>query len=142
MYNSYSMYPLSDPFIRTFMIDNNTNQDKFINASEGFLRGNMEKGTYVPYKNMNYIKPVFDNQRQKDLYELQKVCFAAHDVNLYLDTHPNDANMIKLYNDYLRSEKKLEREYEEKYGPLNLSDDSGLNVTPWSWIENPWPWNK
>ena len=142
MYNSYSMYPLSDPFIRTFMIDNNTNQDKFINASEGFLRGNMEKGTYVPYKNMNYIKPVFDNQRQKDLYELQKVCFAAHDVNLYLDTHPNDANMIKLYNDYLRSEKKLEREYEEKYGPLNLSDDSGLNVTPWAWIENPWPWNK
>ena len=95
MYNSYSNYPFDDPFIRTFMMNNNgNNQDKFVSDDEGFLRGNMEKGTYVTYKNMTYIKPVFDNQRQKDLYELQKVCFAAHDANLYLDTHPNDAKMI------------------------------------------------
>ena len=42
-------------------------------------------------------------------------------------------------NEYLNEEKRLTSEFEKKYGPLNLSDD-GLNVTPWAWIEEPWPW--
>ena len=129
-------YYLNDPFIRTFMmpaIENN-----FINADEGFLKGNMEKETYVPYKNMTYIKPTITSERQRDLYELQKVCFAAHDANLYLDTHPNDKNMIELYNKYLKKEKELESAYENKYGPLELSYEG----TTWSWIDNPWPWSK
>jgi len=140
----YNNYYLEDPFLRTFIMPAMPNNDgnKFVDINEGFLRGNMENGTYVPYKNMNYVKPKFDDQRQKDLYELQKTCFAAHDANLYLDTHPNDNNMIKLYNEYLKKESELERAYEQKYGPLNLSDNSVLNVVPWSWIEKPWPWNK
>ena len=144
MYNNYSNYYFEDPFVRTFMIPAmpNTNDEVFIKTDEGFLRGNMEKDAYVPYKNMNYIKPMFNNQRQKDLYELQKVCFAAHDANLYLDTHPSDTNMIGLYNKYLKKEKELEKEYEQKYGPLNLSDDINLDKVPWVWINNPWPWNK
>ena len=135
-------YYLDDPFIRTYMMPANylvvNNQSNFVSADEGFLRGNMEKGTYIPYKNMNYVKPMLSSQKQKDLYELQKICFAAHDANLYLDTHPTDNNMIKLYNEYLMKEKELEKNYEQKYGPLNLNDST--KKTPWAWIEKPWPW--
>ena len=138
-------YIYEDPFIRTFMMpavdpnNNINNQNIFVNANEGFLRGNMENGTYVPYKNMTYIRPNLNNQRQMDLFKLQEACFAAHDANLYLDTHPNDTNMIRLYNEYLNEEKRLTAEYERKYGPLEVTGE-GLNVTPWAWIKEPWPW--
>ena len=94
------------------------------------------------YKNMNYIRPALSDEKQRALYELQKVCFAAQDANLYLDTHPEDTNMIRLYNEYLKEEKRLNDLYERKYGPIDLSDGEGLGMTPWAWIKEPWPWNK
>ena len=159
MKQSYSNYGLDDIFVRNFMmpavmpgtqvnIQNNnqlntsSNQNKFLNPQEGFLRGNIEAGTYVPYKNMTYIKPVINNERQKTLYKLQEIAFAAHELNLYLDTHPNDANAIRLYNEYNKQEKMLNDEYERKYGPVDLSDSEGLSMTPWAWIKEPWPWNE
>ena len=152
----YSNYGLDDAIIRTFMMpavepfsktnmknnQNMMNNNKFVMPNEGFLRGNMEAGTYIPYKNMNYIKPSLINEKQKELYKLQEMAFAAHDINLYLDTHPNDSNSIKLYNEYLKQEKMLNDEYERKYGPIDLSDTNALSMTPWSWINKPWPWEK
>lgn len=170
MKQSYSSYGFDDVFMRTFMIPavmpnnlnnsqintlNNTqlgfqgnnqsntmNQSKFLMPQEGFLRGNMESGTYIPYKNMNYLRPQINNEREKDLYKLQEMAFAAHDINLYLDTHPNDSNAIRLYNDYNRQEQMLNNAYERKYGPVDLSDNEGLSMTPWAWIKEPWPWNE
>lgn len=158
MKQSYSNYGLDDIFVRNFMMPavmpgtqvnmqnnnqlNTSNQNKFLNPQEGFLRGNIEAGTYVPYKNMTYIKPVINNERQKTLYKLQEIAFAAHELNLYLDTHPNDANAIRLYNEYNKQEKMLNDEYERKYGPVDLSDSEGLSMTPWAWIKEPWPWNE
>lgn len=158
MKQSYSNHGLDDIFARNFMMPaimpsagvnmqnnnllNSLNQNKFLNPQEGFLRGNIEAGTYVPYKNMTYIKPVINNERQKALYKLQEVAFAAHELNLYLDTHPNDVNTIRLYNEYNKQEKMLNDEYERKYGPVDLSDSEGLSMTPWAWIKEPWPWNE
>ena len=156
MRDEYSNYGLDDAIIRTFMMpavepfsktnmknnQNMMNNNKFVMPNEGFLRGNMEAGTYIPYKNMNYIKPSLTNEKQKELYKLQEIAVAAHDINLYLDTHPNDNNTIKLYNEYLKQEKMLNDDYERKYGPIDLSDTTGLSMTPWSWINKPWPWDK
>ena len=169
MMENYSSYNLDDILVRTFMMpavmpneytnmnmlpktnaeiymNNNNNNlsynSKFLNPEEGFLKGNMERGTYEPYRNMTYIKPNITNERDMMLYKIQQMAFAAHDINLYLDTHPNDANSISLYNKYNMETKRLTNEYERKYGPIDLSDDEGLGMTPWSWINEPWPWNK
>ena len=120
----------------------NVNQTNFLNPSEGFLKGNIESNKYEPHKNMTYIKPNITNERDMMLYKVQEMCFMAHDINLYLDTHPNDSYAINLYNKYNNDAKKLTDEYEKRYGPIDLSDDSGLNMTPWSWINEPWPWNE
>ena len=120
----------------------NLNQTNFFNPREGFLKGNIESNKYEPYKNMTYIKPNITNERDMMLYKVQEMCFMAHDINLYLDTHPNDSYAINLYNKYNNDAKKLTDEYEKRYGPIDLSDDSGLNMTPWSWINEPWPWNE
>ena len=171
MKESYSNYGLDDAFIRTFMMPavmpsnlnninsinmlnstqmgmqgsnnlNVLNRDKLLSSNEGFLRGNMEASSYIPYKNMTYLRANISNERQRDLYRLQEMAFAAHDLNLYLDTHPNDSNAIRLYNEYNKQEKMLNDAYERKYGPVNLSDNEGLSMTPWTWIKEPWPWNE
>lgn len=167
----YSNYDLDDVFVRTFMmpavmpknsnnitqmnmlnnvqngIQNNNNlnmvnSSKFLSPQEGFLRGNMEISSYIPYKNMTYLRPSINNEKMRDLYKLQEMAFAAHDLNLYLDTHPNDSNAIRLYNEYNKKAQMLNDTYERKYGPVDLSDNEGLSMTPWKWIKEPWPWNE
>ena len=64
-------------------------------------------------------------------------CFAAHDLNLYLDTHPEDKAMIDLYNEFSADSKKIINEYESKFGPIFVNSNEGY---PWSWNNEPWPW--
>ncbi len=149
---NYSSYNIDDVLVRTFMMPavmpgdinkiNNNKYSKFLEPKEGFLRGNMETNSYISYKNMTYLKPNILNERENALYQIQETSFAAHDINLYLDTNPNDTNAIRLYNEYNNREKMLIDAYERKYGPINLSDTNGLSMTPWAWIKEPWPWNE
>ena len=34
--------------------------------------------------------------------------------------------------------RKLEEEYVRRFGPLRAEQAAGSE--PWSWVENPWPW--
>lgn len=47
--------------------------------------------------------------------------------------------MLALFNDYRRKSNELTREYEEKYGPLNISSNS-LDGNNFTWATDPWPW--
>ncbi len=80
------------------------------------------------------------NERQELLFQLQAADFAAHDLMLYLDTHPCCRTALTLYHEKLAEAKALRREYEEKYGPLTASSSS--TETPWQWIQNPWVWER
>ncbi|HET7657901.1 MAG TPA: spore coat protein CotJB [Bacillales bacterium] len=71
--------------------------------------------------------------------ELQAIDFAIVDLNLYLDTHPNDANAVNEYNRYAQESKKLRQKIESIYGPLQNFGNSFVGF-PWNWDEPPWPW--
>lgn len=133
-------------FKRCIENENNNNYssmyNNFTNPEEGFLKGNMENNLYVPYKNNNVVNPNIKNEKEYLLMQIQEYDFASHDINLYLDTHPNDTNAINMYNEYKNKEHILEEQYQSKYGPLNLDNTSVLGNTPWEWINEPWPWNK
>lgn len=113
---------------------NNMNKVNLFNPKEGFEKGNMFENIYSEYKNYKpeVLKPI--NDREKLLYNIQTICFAAHDLNLYLDLNPNDQSMITLFNDYLKKEEELIKEYESKYGPMTIN--SNIN----EWVNNKWPW--
>ena len=71
---------------------------------------------------------------------LQEYNFAAYDMLLYLDTHPDDKKAFELYKDQVEKTKSLKKEFEEKYGPLtpyNAARQSNFN-----WLDGPWPWEK
>ncbi len=75
--------------------------------------------------------------RERMLRRLAAVEFAAHELHIYLDTHPNDTSAGAALNEYEKQSAVLRKEYEEKFGPLTPGDDGNR----WAWIADPWPWN-
>lgn len=139
-------YFYSDFYNQDYMmpaIENNLNSNNiFTSVKDGFLKGNMQAGSFIPYKNYTYIAPSITDERKRMLYEIQENSFAAHEANLYLDTHPNDSDMIRLFKEYNKKVDELTLNYERKYGPICLSDNEGIKNTSWNWIDKPWPWDK
>ena len=76
--------------------------------------------------------------REKMLKEVMAADFTVIDLNLYLDTHPNDARTISLFNNSVKRAIALRNQYECMYGPLTAF--CSLSTCPWQWIKSPWPW--
>ena len=84
----------------------------------GYNLGNMFQDLYDTYKNYK-IEPLRASDAQEKAYlELSRIAFAMHEMNLYLDVHPNDRTILQLFNDYRKMLIQLEKEYEKMYGPL------------------------
>jgi spore coat protein JB len=113
------------------------NANNLYDVYGGFIRGNMFPDLYNTYK----IKKPFDveplNEQAELLTYLDAYSFAAHDLNLYLDNNPNDRQIIELFKSYTNEANKIQKQYEEKYGPLFI--DNSITY-PWSWNNSPWPW--
>ena len=116
---------------------NQPKKDNLFSPKEGFIKGNMFSNLYSEYKNYRSISFTPRNEKEKKLMELQEVSFAAHDLNLYLNTHPEDQSMFMLFQDYLRKKENLTKEYESIYGPLTVM--GMINSNNFNWINN-WPW--
>ncbi|NPV25847.1 MAG: spore coat protein CotJB [Firmicutes bacterium] len=80
------------------------------------------------------------SQEQMKLLELiQALEFTALDLNLYLDTHPDDHQALLDFNVIVSQLNAAKRDYETRYGPLT---NYGHSPSPraWKWIDDPWPW--
>lgn len=126
-------------------INNNYNKPIFtedVNANnmydpyQGFIRGNMFPKLYNSYKLANPI-PLENNLKTR----LDAACFAAHDINLYLDIYPDDKDMIKAFSTYSKEANELMDEYQKQFGPIQVNNESNM-VYPWAWDNEPWPWEK
>ncbi|MGM7700809.1 spore coat protein CotJB [Pseudalkalibacillus sp. Hm43] len=71
--------------------------------------------------------------------QLQQVDFVLVELTLYLDTHPEDYQAIKQFNDYSQKSMVLRQQIEQKYGPLTQYGHS-YSGYPWNWNKPPWPW--
>ena len=118
---------------------NFSNSNQLLEPYQGFIRGNMFKNLYDPYKNYKPMELNPTTEREALLYQLLQYKFALTDLNLYLDTHPNDQEMIQVYNKYLNIEKQMCDQYEKVYGPLT-TDSMKLSNNNWIWKNSPWPW--
>lgn len=78
------------------------------------------------------------SDREKLLKKLSGAQFAALEMQLYLDTHKNDAAAFKSMQEYLKLAKECRNEYEERFGTLTPRDLYG--DTDFNWLNAPWPW--
>lgn len=119
----------------------NISKSTIYDPYNGFIRGNLFPNLYNQYK----LEKPFDikpgNEQAELLTYIDTYCFACIDLSLYLDTHPDDKDMIKQYNQLVNIKKDYIEQYEMKYGPLT-KDSMSLNTYPWIWNNSPWPWEK
>ncbi len=74
------------------------------------------------------------------LKQLQSYKFAAHDMLLYLDTHPDDKKAFSIYKSLVAKANALMQEYQRKNGPLSAM--AAAEFDEFRWLESPWPWEK
>ena len=80
------------------------------------------------------------NNRQSALLRIMELEFAAIDLNLFLDTHPDDRCALTDFAAVSQELMRAKSEFEARYGPL-MNFGFGLNEgNIWRWIESPWPW--
>ena len=137
--NYNSNKPSNMNFIVQNQSDFNMSNQQTIDPTHGWFLGNLFANLYDPYKNFKPMELVPRNERETLLYQVMQYKFALIELDLYLDTHPNDSDAIKLYKQYLEIEKQMCDKYESMYGPLTLgSEHVGKNT--WNWKKSPWPW--
>lgn len=114
-------------------------ENTLFNPYQGFIRGNLFPNLYNYYKNPKPYNITPANDQAEMLTNIGAYSFALNDLNLYLDLHPDDQNMIALYNQYVNQYQAYKNEYSRKYGNL---DTTSINTdkNEWTWVEEPWPW--
>ncbi|MGO4497915.1 spore coat protein CotJB [Paenibacillus sp. 2RAB27] len=75
----------------------------------------------------------------KQLRDLQTVDFVLVELNLYLDTHPDDLSVIQQYNQFTHKRMHIAQQFEMEFGPL-MPFGHSFTKAPWQWVETPWPW--
>lgn len=79
-----------------------------------------------------------DARRMQLLQQIQELEFAAIDLTLFMDIHPEQKQPVADYNRITERLKQVKEEYERYYGPLMAFGES--TVDRWSWTDDPWPW--
>ncbi|MDD2202862.1 MAG: spore coat protein CotJB [Bacilli bacterium] len=143
MYN-YSNYNQNDYLIprntnKYLLPTSNQHSPNITNSYEGFIRGNIFTDLYEPYIAGEPFNLNPRDEREALLNKVREYDFSVIDLGLYLDTHPQDGEKIRAFNQSMTQYKNTRNEYENRYGPLSLESET-LNSYPWAWISSPWPW--
>lgn len=125
--------PVSAPLAYPFVPIQLENPPRY-EARKGLIRGTLYPGLDLPFMGMV-------NQKEKSatpLTELQALGFAIQELALYLDTHREDLEALKVYQDYQKMYNHCRKEYLKKKGPLNHLQET--NSSQYQWLDDPWPW--
>ena len=58
------------------------------------------------------------SQREELLEQISALEFVIADLKLFLDTHPCNQEVLKVYGEYVRQSKELREKFTAFYGPL------------------------
>ena len=112
----------------------------FFNENESFIKGNIQKKYYQPYKNYNPNLPIVTNDKDRLLLEIQKYGFYLIDLGLYLDLHPTDKEALDSFNEAKNKYYRLINEFNKNCYPLMFVDSN--NSDTYKWVENHFPWTR
>ena len=135
---NYDTNSLIDYFTNINDSNMNNNLDLF-GPYEGFIKGNLFKNLYDSYKNLKPANLNINNEQDELLLNVLELSFAEHELNLLLDNYPNNQNALKLFNQYSKMEADARKNYERRFGPLEVTSDMNNNA-PFAWEATKWPW--
>ena len=70
--------------------------------------------------------------------QLQALLFVVTELGMYLDTHQDDTEAFKLFQQYTEMARAAKKQYEQMHGPLTQLS-AGQDAT-YRWLDDPWPW--
>ena len=85
------------------------------------------------------MRPVCSNKEQM-LHQISVISFAAYDMLLYLDTHPDDGKALSFYQEQCSIRNQLLSDYACQFGPLTMDLACKSPSDSWDWVMQPWPW--
>lgn len=103
---------------------------------EALQTGTLFPGLDLPFKAAIQAQTKMNNTA---LVELMALEFAMKELNLYLDTHAQDHEVLQLYLSYVKLAKEGREKYQKLYGPLTpaaMTAEGG-----YTWLNDPWPWD-
>ena len=71
---------------------------------------------------------------------IDQVSFAVNEMNLYLDTHPEDEEAMALFREKLKMRRKALETYARYFGPLTIDTANDNMSRSFEWVQQPWPW--
>lgn len=72
------------------------------------------------------------------LNEILLVSFTIRELVMFLDTHCDDCEALKVYRENCKKYDELVSKYTSLYGPITARDVNSKNY--FDWVNNPWPW--
>lgn len=103
-------------------------------ANEALSRGTLFPGLDLPLMNI-----VNNNLKCTPLTEMMAIDFVVDELELYQDTHCDDAEAFAMYQTFLALQKEAKERYVKLCGPVSQSDMLGMRS--YTWLNNPWPWD-
>ncbi len=128
------MLPMCAPLATSWVPPQGTNPPMY-SHEEALTRGTLFPGLDLPFMNMvNKSNPYAGTP----LGELMALTFMVKELQLYLDTHPDDREAFKAMKDTLALKNEAWKRYVKMYGPLTVED---LEISDkYDWLQGPWPW--
>ena len=120
--------PLAVPFVPM-----QQSAEPAYSAGKALVRGTLFPGLDLPFMGM-----VNKTQDVTPLTEMMALCFVAHELALYLDTHAQDDEAAQLFNQYVEMYQQAIEQYQQGNGPLTLMDAAAGGT--YDCLSGPWPW--
>ena len=99
----------------------------------------LSRGTLFPGLDLPFMNVVNDRTPPSPMAELMAIEFVADELELYLDTHPEDREAFALYQTFLALKKEARARYVQRCGPITQEDMLGMQ--DYAWLQDPWPWD-
>ncbi len=98
----------------------------------------LARGTLFPGLDLPFMNVVNDALPDTPMHEMMAIDFVADELELYLDTHSDDAEAFAMYQTFLALRQEARERYARACGPITQQDLLGSDR--YAWTENPWPW--
>lgn len=77
------------------------------------------------------------NQQQRMMRQLSSMKFAAWELHIFLDTHPETVKRPKSWKNTERKSLNSPANMKMLLGQFN---ETSNQASRWAWISGPWPW--
>lgn len=102
---------------------------------KALARGTLFPGLDLPFKNVTNKSNPYAGTPLGELMALQ---FMMKEMQLFLDTHPDDTVVFSALQNVIELYETGARTYARLYGPLSLKDMQYADK--YTWTNDPWPW--